>query len=167
MDRENNYTGVREAYLAFGLGKELFAISVHKVLDILEAPKVTKVPKTADYMSGVINRRGDILPVIDMALKFNLKADKKYEDQEIVVLEIQNKESLMNIGISVDYAKDVLEIDETEIQPVPDIGSQYNTKFISGMFKKHEQFIMILDVDKIFTIDNLINDAKTEIIVNQ
>lgn len=165
--RREEQTTIREAYLAFGLGKELFAISVHKVLDILEAPNVTKVPKTANYMSGVINRRGDILPVIDMALKFNLKADKEYEDQEIVVLEIQNKESLMHIGISVDYAKDVLEIEENEIQAVPEIGSQYNTKFVSGMFKRDEQFIMILDVDKIFNVDNIMNDATAELIISQ
>lgn len=151
------------SFLAFRLGEEIFATNVDKVLEVLEIQKITKVPQTPVYMRGVINLRGEVLPVIDTRIKFNMPQAEDTERTVIIVFDLQLKEKKIMLGAIADSVKEVLEINDKDIKPVPELGSEYNSKFIQGMYKSHEDFIMLLDIDEVFSIEELINIKKTTI----
>ena len=150
------------SYLSFILGNEEFASHVNKVLNILEMTKITEVPKAPDYMKGVINLRGTVLPVIDTRLKFGLPATEYTDETCIVVMELTLDNEKVFVGSLVDAVVAVLELDDSEIQPPPNIGSKYRSEFITGMAKRDDNFIMILDMEKIFTLDE-IHEIKDKI----
>jgi len=143
------------SFLSFNLGDELFAANVAKVTSILEMQKITKVPKAPDYLKGVINLRGNVLPVIDTRLKFGMEETKVTKNTCILVLEIKIDEEKIAVGALVDFVKEVLEIDEEHTLPPPNIGSKFKSDFIYGVYKNNEDFIMLVDLDKIFSIDEL------------
>ena len=150
------------SYLSFKLGDEVFAANVSKVLNILEMTKITKVPKAPDYMKGVINLRGTVLPLVDTRIKFGLTATEFTANTCILVLDIQIGDESLQVGGLVDAVQEVLEIEEHQILPAPNIGSKYHSEFISGMYKVNEdQFIMLLDMDKVFSVDELIQVAES------
>ena len=155
------------SYLSFKLGNETFASNVSKVLNILEMMKITKVPKAPSYMKGVINLRGVVLPVIDTRLKFGMTTIEETTNTCILVLDVNVDGESVNVGAMVDAVEEVLELNEEDIQPPPSIGSNYKSEFIYGMAKKGEQFIMLLDMDKVFSTEEIIdlkeNLAKSKI----
>src|SRR6478735_12407628 len=130
------------SFLSFRLGDELFAANVSKVLEILEIPKVTKVPRSPAFMRGVVNLRGNVLPVIDMRTKFGLPVVDDTINSCILVLTIELEGTQIVIGTIVDAVQEVMDIDESAIQSLPSVGSKYKTEFIDGMVKKADQFIM-------------------------
>ncbi|MBU8891917.1 MAG: chemotaxis protein CheW [Bacteroidales bacterium] len=143
------------SYLSFKLGDEEFALHVDKVLNILEMTSITEVPKAPDYMKGVINLRGTVLPVVDTRLKFGL-TETVYTDKTcIIVLELNLENQKVFVGSLVDEVLSVLEIESGGIQDPPSIGSKYRAEFINGMVKVDEKFIMILDMEMVFTLDEL------------
>lgn len=144
------------SYLSFRLEDEKFAIPVGKVIEILEVPKITKVPRAPDYMKGVVNLRGSVLPVIDTHLKFGLPPTKLTVDTCIAVLDIEIDGEKIMLGALVDAVEEVLEINPEQISPSPSIGNKYKSEFIDGMAKVDEEFIMILSIDKVFSSDELI-----------
>ena len=145
------------SYLTFKLGDEIFAANVSKVLNILELTKITKVPKAPDYMKGVINLRGTVLPVIDTRIKFGMTPTEFNVNTCILVLDIDIENESLHVGGLVDAVQEVLEIEPNQILPPPNIGSKYRSEFISGMYKlNEEQFIMILDMDKVFSAEELL-----------
>lgn len=143
------------SYLTFKLGEELFAANVGKVLNILEMTKVTKVPKAPPYMKGVINLRGSVLPLIDTKIKFDMGETEFSTNTCILVLDINMNGDSVHVGALVDYVQEVIELDESQLQPPPSIGSRYKSEFIEGMAKVAENFIMILNMDLIFSTDEL------------
>ena len=148
---------VLTSYLSFKLGDEIFAANVSKVLNILELTKITKVPKAPDYMKGVINLRGTVLPVIDTRIKFGMTPTEFNVNTCILVLDIDIENESLHVGGLVDAVQEVLEIELNQILPPPNIGSKYRSEFISGMYKlNEEQFIMILDMDKVFSAEELL-----------
>jgi len=153
MDSDNKL----QTYLSFKLGEELFAINVSKVTNILEMSQITKIPKAPEYMKGVINLRGTVLPVIDLRLKFGLPEKEATVDTSIIVLSINLNGEMVMVGIQVDSVKEVLEFITDEIAPSPTIGSKYNSGFIEGMWRTEDKFIMILDIDRVFSIDDIID----------
>src|SRR6056297_1377038 len=146
-ENQTNISNEMETYLSFKLGKEAFAASVNHVVNILELKPITKVPHAPEYMSGVINLRGQVLPVIDMRIKFGMTPTEPTVDTCIIVL---------NLGILVDAVSEVLELEENQIEPSPSIGTKYKAEFIKGMWKKDESFIMLLNLDLIFTRDEIV-----------
>ena len=146
-----------ETYLSFKLSEEVFAINVSKVLNILEVSKITKIPKAPDYMKGVINLRGSVLPVVDMRIKFGLPEKENTVDTSIIVLSIDLDGEPVLAGILVDAVREVLELKSAEITPSPSIGTKYNTSFIEGMWRIDSKFIMILDIDKVFNTEEIID----------
>lgn len=145
------------SYLSFKLEDELFAANVHKVLNILELVKITKVPRSPEYMKGVINLRGSVLPVVDIRRKFGLKPIEYTKNTVILVLNVKVEGETIDVGALVDSVQEVFEIKEEEILPPPSIGAKYKSKFIEGMFKKdEEEFIMILNMDRIFSTDEVV-----------
>lgn len=144
------------SFLTFQLREEYFAANVAKVLNILEMVKITKIPKSPDYMLGVINLRGNVLPVIDLRFKFGIKANQYTSETCILVLDIDIDQESLYVGALVDSVQEVLEITTEDIQPPPNIGSKYQSEFIYGIAKSSEGFIMLLDMDKVFSTDELI-----------
>jgi len=150
------------SYLSFKLGDETFAANVSKVLNILEMTKITKVPRAPEYMIGVINLRGAVLPLIDTRLKFGLTATEYTANTCILVLDITIGDETLQIGGLVDAVQEVLEIEPKQILPPPNIGNKYHSEFINGMYKVNdEQFIIILDMDKVFSSEELIEVHTT------
>lgn len=139
------------SYLTFKLGDELFASNVAKVLNILELTKITKVPKAPSFMKGVINLRGDVLPVVDTRIKFGMGETQFTPSTCILVLIIEFEGETIHLGALVDSVQEVLEIEDKEILAPPSIGSSYRSDFIVGVVEHEEDFIMLLDVEKVFT----------------
>jgi purine-binding chemotaxis protein CheW len=153
MERTKNKH--KNVFLSFRLGKETFAVSVKKVLEVLQKQHITEVPDVPACIKGVINFRGDILPICDARLKFNMIVDPDEEKYVVIVLDLENNNQKMRIGAIANGVEDVISIDETDIRPIPEMGLKYNAEYLSGMIKSGEGFIMILDVDKVFTNDEV------------
>jgi purine-binding chemotaxis protein CheW len=139
------------------MSEELFAINVSKVINILEIRHITKVPKTPPYMKGVINLRGTVLPVVDLRIKFGLPEKENTVDTSIIVLNIEKDGEIIMLGTLVDAVREVLELKDEDIAESPSIGTKYNSGYIQGMYRMDEHFIMILDIDKIFSVDDIID----------
>ena len=142
-------------YLTFKLDDEVFALDVAKVREILDFTTVTKVPQTPDFMRGVINLRGSVVPVIDMRLKFGMSMTEKTVNTCIVVVEISLGTETTILGALADSVQEVVDMEPDQIEPAPKIGTKLNTDFIRGMGKREGKFVMILDIDKVFTTEEL------------
>ena len=143
-------------YLTFQLENETFGVDVHKVREVLDAISITRVPRTPDYMLGVINLRGSVVPVIDLRQRFGLTQIDRTRDTCIVVLEVNLDGEQIVVGAQTDAVDEVLDIREEQIEPPPKLGTQVNVDFILGMGKVNdESFAMLLDIDKLFTAEEL------------
>jgi purine-binding chemotaxis protein CheW len=116
-----------------------------------------------EYMCGVINLRGSVVPVIDLRLKFGLKAVERTINTSIVVMEIEMGEDTVILGALTDSVKEVIDFEAGDIEPAPRIGTKLETDFIKGMGKKNDSFIIILDIDKVFSAEELIKVRGMEI----
>jgi purine-binding chemotaxis protein CheW len=143
------------SYLTFKLDDELFAINVEQVLEILEMKPITKIPKSPEFMKGVINLRGNILPVIDTRNKFGLPNASFTIDTCIVVLSIQTDKEAILVGAVVDAVQKVIDIPHNHIQPSASIRAVYREDFVSGIGKVEDEFIMILNINKVFSADDV------------
>jgi purine-binding chemotaxis protein CheW len=144
-------------YLTFKLDAEVFALDVAKVREILEENSITKVPQTPNFMRGVINLRGSVVPVIDLRLKFGMSRTEKTVNTCIIVVEVQLENEIIVLGALADSVQEVIEMEPTQIEAAPHIGSNLNTDFIKGMGKVDGRFIMILDIDRVFSNDELVS----------
>ncbi|MEO6187498.1 MAG: chemotaxis protein CheW [Ginsengibacter sp.] len=144
-----------ESYLTFKLDNELFAINVSKVLEILEIKPITKIPKAPSFMKGVINLRGNILPVIDTRNKFCLPQYDFTIDTCIIVLNINADKDSLLVGAIVDSVQKVIDIPVDCIQPSSSIGAIYREDFINGIAKIEDDFIMILNIDRVFSAEDI------------
>jgi len=143
------------SYLTFKLGEEEFGAHVSQVLNILEMTKITSVPKSPGYMKGVINLRGMVLPVIDTRIKFGMPETEYTSNTCIVVMDLDLDDDTIHIGAIVDEVVSVIEIEENQIEPPPSIGSKYKSEFIYGMAKVEDQFIMLLDMQKVLNNEEI------------
>jgi purine-binding chemotaxis protein CheW len=154
MSTENNKI---QTYLSFKMAEEVFAINVSQVINILEMRHITRVPKTPSYMKGVINLRGTVLPVVDLRIKFGIPEQENTVDTSIIVINIEKDGEIIMLGTLVDAVREVLELNDEDIAPSPNIGTKYNSGFIHGMYRMDEHFIMILNIDKIFSVDEILD----------
>jgi purine-binding chemotaxis protein CheW len=142
-------------YLSFKLGDEIFAVDVAQVREILELIPITRVPKTPDFMRGVINVRGSVVPVVDMRLKFGMPVGEDTINTCIVVMEVGMEGETTVIGALADSVQEVSEFAPEEIEPAPKLGTLLNVEFIKGIGKHEEEFVIILDIDRIFSATEL------------
>ncbi|OFX26471.1 MAG: hypothetical protein A2041_00520 [Bacteroidetes bacterium GWA2_31_9b] len=147
-------------YLSFELNNEIFAVNVENVINILEMKKITSIPKSPEYFKGIINLRGKALPVVDLRIIFGINNLKFTNDTCILVLQIKVEGEEILLGAIVDCVKEVLELEQNYIEPVPSIGTKYHPDFINGIWKMDERFIMLLD------LDNVINPKDILIVQN-
>jgi purine-binding chemotaxis protein CheW len=157
---ETKIENIITSYLSFRIGKEMFAADVGKVLEILELCPITRVPHAPDYMRGVINLRGKVLPVLDSRIKFGIEVSQDNQDTCIVVLDVAMDGESLQLGALVDSVEEVLELAANVIEPPPSLGSRFNPEYMLGMVKRDESFIMILDVDKVFSDEELTDAFK-------
>ena len=145
---------IKNSFINFMIGKENYAIVVTKVLEILQSGTLTRIPNSSEFVKGVLNFRGEIVPIIDMHKRFNLK---KQDDTNkmIIVIDLETEKNNVLMGLLVDQVKDVIEIEYKSIRKVPDIGINYNPEFLEGMIEKDNQFILLLNVDKVLNVNEL------------
>jgi len=152
---ETNQTSSQQ-YVTFSLADELFGVEVSRAREILSMTPVTKVPQTPDYMLGVINLRGQVVPVVDMRLKLGLPVGEETEDTCIIVIEVQVDDEVLVVGALADAVREVLEVSDDQIEPPPRLGTKLNTEFINGMGKIDEQFMILLNIDRVFSGEELV-----------
>jgi len=138
-------------YITFKLGDELFAINVAQVREVLELPHITKVPTAPDYMRGVVNVRGKAIPVVDLRLKFGLVPTPDTINSRIVVMELELDGETTVIGGIADSVHEVIELEPGQINPPPRIAMRWRTELIQGMGKRGDEFIIILDINQVFS----------------
>jgi purine-binding chemotaxis protein CheW len=146
--------GVQQ-YLTFMLGGKVYGLCILTIKEIIEYNKITEVPMTPDFISGVINLRGNVVPVIDLGQRFSNVATDITKRTSIVILEITNDDLKIEIGIIVDVVNEVLDIRESEIEAAPALGNQIETSFISGMAKVDDKLLILLDIGNVLSIDEL------------
>ncbi len=145
------------SYIIFKLINEYFAINVSKVISILEMQEITEVPEAPKYMKGVINLRGDVLPIVDSHVKFSMPQQEITMMTCVLVLEvIDSKNQYIKLGLLVDQVDEVLEILKVNVLPAPNIGEAYKSRYITGLYKREKQLIMILDIDKLLTTSEIV-----------
>jgi purine-binding chemotaxis protein CheW len=142
-------------YLSFNLKDEVFALDISRVREVLEFDKVTRVPQVPEFMRGVINLRGRVVPVVDMKLKFGMGETDKTVNTCIIIVELTIDDEMTVLGAMADSVKEVIQLEPDEIEPAPRIGTHLNTEFIKGMGKKDEEFIIILNINKVFSLEEL------------
>lgn len=145
----------KNTFLSFRVGKETFAASVKKVLEVLQHQYVTEVPNVPEYVEGVINFRGKIIPVVDTRSKFSLIKRSNDDKYVIIVFDVSIEEKNKLIGAMVDSVHDVIALDDKNILDTPELGYNYNTDFILGMLKNEKSFTMVLDIDKVFSKEDV------------
>jgi purine-binding chemotaxis protein CheW len=139
--------------VCFKIGEEEYGLEILKVQEILKLPKVTKLPKSADYILGVIDLRGQVIPIINLSIKFGIKDKVESENANLraVVVEINKKK----VGLAIDSVSHVVRIDGKDIEPPPPIVRGISGKYIIGIAKIETGFIVILDIDQIFSNEEL------------
>jgi len=149
-------------YLTFLLGGETFAIGILNVKEIIEYGNVTTVPMMPDFVRGVINLRGSVVPVIDLAMRFSRPPSPITRRSCIVLLEVEVEGAHYYIGVTVDAVNEVLEIPISEIEPPPAFGARIRSDFIGGMGKIEGKFLIILDADKVLSVDEMATLANVD-----
>lgn len=150
--------------LTFRLCGDTYAVNVVQVREILDTIEVTAVPQTPDYMLGVINLRGSVVPVIDLRHRFGMQVGQRDRDNCIIVMELCMDGVLTVIGALADAVDEVLVISDDNIEPPPRLGNQLDVRFIRGLGKNGDDFFMILDIDLIFNQDEvqMLGEVNTE-----
>ena len=146
---------VHSQYLTFILGREIFALDISKVREVLEISTVSEIPRTPEYMRGVINLRGHAVPVVEMRSKLGMTSIKDTIDTCIIILEVGFGDEKLVLGALVDSVREVFEMLDETIEPAPKMGAAIKADYILGMGRQGEQFIIIVDVDAIFSGEDL------------
>lgn len=153
-------------YLTFLLGGETFAIGILSIKEIIEYGSVTTVPMMPDFVRGVINLRGAVVPVIDLAMRFSRTPSPITRRSCIVLIEVEAEGERYNIGVTVDSVNEVLEIPMSEIEPPPAFGAKIRSDFIGGMGKIDGKFVIILDADKVLSVDEMASLTNADGVAN-
>ncbi len=143
------------SYLSFNMNEEVFGVNVASVLSILELPKITKIPQAPDYIKGMINLRGEVLPVVDFHVKLGMPATEITTNTCILVIEIIVNDETLKCGIMVDTVNEVYEIEADKILPPPTIGNSFRSDFIEGIYRNGESLIMLVNIVNVFKYQDL------------
>ena len=148
-------------YLTFRLGEEVFALDITQVREVLDYTAITRVPRMPEFMRGVINLRGSVVPVVDLRLKFGMSATERTLNTCIIIAEVAIGGERTLLGALADSVQEVIDLVAGQIEPPPRLGTSINAQFIRGMGKRDERFVIILDVDRVFSNDelSLVQDA--------
>jgi purine-binding chemotaxis protein CheW len=149
-------------YLSFTLDRELFAIEIGRIREVLAFTTATKVPRTPDFMRGVINLRGHVVPVIDLRLKLGLAPSERTVDTCVIILEVEVDGDRTVVGALADSVQEVIDLGTAQIAPPPRMGTRIDTDCIRGIARRDEQFVVILDIDRVLSAGELLAVTRTE-----
>jgi purine-binding chemotaxis protein CheW len=144
-----------DQYLTFTLAEETFAIEIVKVREVIDYVHLTRVPRMPIFLRGVINLRGSVVPVIDLRLILSMPAVEKTVDTCIIIAEVNMDGEPLHLGMLADSVQEVIDIDPSQIDPPPKLGSMLNTEFIRGMGTRGEGFFIILNIDQVLSSDEM------------
>jgi purine-binding chemotaxis protein CheW len=142
-------------YLTFGLGEEVFALDIAQVREVLDFTAITRVPRMPAFMRGVINLRGSVVPVVDLRVKFGMQSTERTVNTCIIIAELSLGQERTVIGALADSVREVIDLEAGQIEPAPRIGTSLDAAFIRGMGRRDERFVIILDVDRVFSGEEL------------
>jgi purine-binding chemotaxis protein CheW len=142
-------------YLTYKLGDEVFALDISKVREVLDYTPITKVPRTPGFLRGVINLRGSVVPVVDLRLKLGMTKTEKTVNTCIIITEVTVDGETTVLGALADSVQEVIDLEPGHIEPAPKIGTKLKTDFINGMGKQNDRFIIILDIDRVFSAEEI------------
>lgn len=142
-------------YLTFRLGGELFAINVFKAREVLDLSHITRVPTAPGYLRGVVNVRGNAIPVVDLRSKFGLPATTDTLNTRIIVMELQIDGGSVVVGGLADAVHEVMELEPHEINEPPSLGMRWRTDLILGMGRRADRFTIILDIERVFSSEEV------------
>jgi len=154
-DREEDVALEQQQFLTFLLRKELFAINIRPIKEIIEYGQLTKVPMVPEFVRGVINVRGNVVPIIDLSMRFGWTTTPVTKRSCIVIVEVESEGESLEIGVLVDAVSEVIDISLTDIEPAPSFGARLRTDFIQGMGKVNDEFIVLLNVSHVLSVDEL------------
>ncbi|WP_245834694.1 chemotaxis protein CheW [Vibrio salilacus] len=144
-----------QQYLTFLLNGDMYAFAILHVKEILEYGKVTQVPMMPDYIQGIINLRGEVVPVVNLARRFYLKPQEVNKKTCVVIIEVTNEDHHQDLGVMVDSVSEVIEISDQLMRPAPNFGTKIRTEFIRGMAQLEDEFVIILAEDKVLSVEEL------------
>lgn len=152
---EDMMVGNISQFLTFSLNSDIYGINILCIKEIIDYGNVTRVPMMPAFVAGVINLRGSVVPVVDLALRFSEQSSQRTRRSGIVILEIEYDNQSLEIGVTVDEVNEVIDIDQSDIEPAPLFGTKIRTDFIRGMGKLDEKLLVLLDIDAILSINEL------------
>lgn len=154
--KDNNTPGDEvHQYLSFMLGGQTYGLEILDIKELIEYGEVTPIPMTPDFIIGVINLRGAVVPVIDLKLRFSGEATQIAKRTSIIILEITNEDLRIEVGVMVDLVNEVLDIRPSDIEPSPTMGNHIPTNFINGMAKVEDKLLILLDIENVLTVEEL------------
>lgn len=142
-------------FLTFLSGSEFFGVGILHVKEIKEYSTVTTIPMMPEYVKGVINLRGNVVPIIDLPVRFGREKSSITKRTCVIIVEVEHEEEFMDIGILVDAVNEVIDILPDAIEPAPSFGSKIRTEFIAGIGKLENQFVILLDINKVLSVSEL------------
>lgn len=151
-------------YLSYTLAGEEFALDIARVREVLDLTRITRIPRMPQYLRGVINLRGQVVPVVDQRSKFGLETVEDGKDTRIIILEVDVSGEAVVLGAVADAVHEVIEIEPDKIAEPPSLGGSLNSDYIRGMGRREEDFVIILDVDRIFSTAelNVLAEVQTQ-----
>jgi purine-binding chemotaxis protein CheW len=156
-----NFETLAGKYLTFQLGPEVYGLEILKVQEIIGLMHVTHVPRTPKFVRGVINLRGKVLPVIDLRSKFGMEEIDDTSQTCIIVLQVATNDNSVIMGVLVDSVSEVVDINANQLEPAPNFGSSIDTAFILAIGKIADKVVILLDVDKVLTINEIDHLVKS------
>lgn len=142
-------------YLTFILDNETYGVEILRVQEIKGWSPVTRIPNTPEYMQGVLNLRGTIVPIVDMRMRFDLQYAEYTPITVVIVLTVKSDSGERVIGLVVDSVSDVIDVDAQDVKATPDFGTSLNTKFINGIATSNDNMVMLLDIDKLLSVEEM------------
>jgi purine-binding chemotaxis protein CheW len=142
-------------YLTFRLAEEVFALDISQVREVLDYTQITRVPRMPEFMRGVINLRGSVVPVVDLHRKFGMEGTERTVNTCIIIAEVALEGERSVLGALADSVQEVIDLEPGQIEPAPRLGTSLRADFIRGMGKRDERFLIILDIDQVFSSNEL------------
>lgn len=150
----------RVTCLGFVLDQEQYAINIQMVREILDLTDITRIPQCPEYMLGVVNLRGNAIPVMDLRLKLGLGATPRTVNTRIIILEVEQHEEIVVVGVMADAVREVLELDPGQLKPPPRMGSAIRADLITAVGKVGDAFLLLLDIRRVLLTEDLIDQAS-------
>ncbi|MBN2485413.1 MAG: purine-binding chemotaxis protein CheW [Bacteroidales bacterium] len=157
----------KNTYLSFYLGPTLFGANVKYILEVLRNEQITDIPRSADFIKGIINFRGEIVTVVDFFKKLNMPGGTGKSQKIIIVFELPDKNKSIKIGVEADKVRKVFEMPDNQLKPVPEFGKYYNPEYLTGVAETSDGFVMLFNIEKVFSenevqIMNVIQTKETK-----